>query len=137
MADVCHYSDNFNLTRVVPGNGEALPERIVGAEQRSCGSAIQDADVRSGEAILISEIPAHQHRNAHGPEVIRHHDRDITRGTAGARWLWQVRAVVPRAGIDASHWRDTDGTCGNDLLQSPQAAQNIIDDLRLRCRFAG
>ena len=73
----CHYADNLNLARVIPANGEALPERIVGAEERSRRSAIQDADVRSAEAILISEIPAHQHRNAHSPEVIRHHDRDV------------------------------------------------------------
>jgi hypothetical protein len=65
MTDICHYSDNFDLACVVPGNGKALPNRILGAEERLHSSPIQDANVRSAETILIPEIPAHQHRNAH------------------------------------------------------------------------
>src|SRR6266516_1674378 len=98
MTDVCHYSDDFNLARVVPGNGKALPKRILGAEERLRSSPIQDANVRSAETILISEIPAHQHRNAHGPEIIGHHDRDVAGRT--------VRALA-RAGLHGSTtWRN-------------------------------
>ena len=85
MADVRHDADNLNLARIVPGNREPLPERIVSAEERSRRSPIQDADVRSAEAVLIAEIPAHQHGNAHGPEVVRHHDGDVAARAGSAR----------------------------------------------------
>src|SRR5687768_2413112 len=40
---------------------------------------VQDADVGPAKAVLIAEIAPLQQLNTHGPEIIRHHDRDVAR----------------------------------------------------------
>src|ERR1700730_16223667 len=114
MADVRHYADNLNYACVIPVNSEAFSDRIVSAKKRARRALVQDANVRTAEAILISKIPAYQHRNAQSPEVVRHHDGNIARRAAGALRLGQVRAVIPCAGIEAGHRRNTDGTSGDN-----------------------
>ena len=87
MADVSYYSDDLNDACVVPVNSEAFSNRIFSTKKRASRGLVQDANVRSAQAILISEIPTDENRNAQSPEVVGHNDGNIARGPVGTRWL--------------------------------------------------
>ncbi len=131
VPNVSHDADDLHLTRVPPGHPEAPSERLLVRKQPARGGRVEHGHVLRADMIPLVEVAAFQERDAHGLEVARRDDRNVTCGPLGARRLGLVGPVIPRARVGARHRQNADRPRGQDLRHRANPLQNLIHELRV------